>query len=609
MTILQSLTRQYERMLDAGEVPVAGYSYEKIGWALEIDTDGTPLDLAMLGAPDAKGKHQPRMLAVPSAVKRSSGIASNFLWDKTAYVLGVVKGEEKTEDGKRLFPTQGRRTADEHAAFIERHREALAGEVGDGLAALLAFLDTWQWDQFEARGWPVEALDQNIVFRLKGDAGFLHNRAAARKAWLDAGASTAAAAQCLVSGEDAPVARLHPSIRGVMGAQTAGASLVSFNLDSFVSYGKSQGDNAPVSEGTAFAYGAALNAMLAKGSPRATRLGDTTVAFWAEADTEAAAKTVEKGMLWGMDPGKSEKDDAETLRALMENAAKGRPLKAGTEGLDPATRIHLLGLSPNAARLSVRFWHVGTFAEFARNIVQHWEDLSLDPPAFKGDPAVWALLYEIAAQRKAENIPPLLGGALMRAILTGGTYPRSLLAAVLIRLRAGDDLNGPRAALIKACLTRDARLNPTETKREVPVALDRTEDNPGYLLGRLFAVLETAQRLALGKVNATIRDRFFSSASATPAGTFPTLLRNANPHLAKLRKGTGSGLGVWLEREIAEILDKMGTAMPTSLGIEDQGRFVIGYYHQRFSKRDDKPGDIAATDATPSTADDDGDDS
>lgn len=609
MTILQSLARQYERMLENDEVPAQGYSREKIGWYLELDAEGTPLGLHRLGAPDEKGKHRPQIMAVPSPVKRTVGIAPNFLWDKTAYVLGVVRGEEKTDAGKRVFPTQGKRTADEHAAFVERHRTALADSEGEGLSALLTFLEAWTPEQFEERGFDPEALDENIVFRLKGDRGFLHQRPAARAVWLAAGASGAASAQCLITGQTSPIARLHPSIKGVMGAQSSGASLVSFNLGDKAnpsspssSYGKAQGDNAPVSEAAAFSYGAALNAMLAKGSPRSTRIGDAAVAFWAEVGA------VEQAMSFAFDPGKVEKDEGEQLRALMGRVAQGRALRDEADTLLAETRIHILGLSPNAARLAVRFWHTGSFSDFARHVMQHWTDLSLDPPAFKSDPAAWALLYEIAAQRKAENIPPTIGGALVRAILTGGAYPRPLLGAVLTRVRAGDDINGPRAAIIKACLTRDARLNPAQSKREVPVALDRTEENEGYLLGRLFAVLETAQHLALGKVNATIRDRFFASASATPAGTFPTLLRNANPHLAKLRKGEKSGLGVWLEREIAEILDKMGTAMPTSLNIEDQGRFVIGYYHQRFTKRDDKPDEAEAVDTTPIEATDEGDD-
>jgi len=243
----------------------------------------------------------------------------------------------------------------------------------------------------------------------------------------------------------------------------------------------------------------------------------------------------------------------------------------------------VLGLSPNAARLSIRFWYEGTLGDLARRFREHWNALTIEPTPWRTAPAIWRLLYETAAQRKAENISPLLAGELMRAILTGGPYPRALLSAVVMRLRADRDVNGMRAAICKACLIRN--------REDVPVSLDRNEPNPGYRLGRLFAVLEAAQRAALGKVNASIRDRYYGAASATPASIFPVLLRNAGHHLSNLRKDKG-GLAHWFEKEIGEIVDGLDSKLPHNLRIEDQGRFAVGYYHQRFTKRADAPGDL-----------------
>ena len=248
-------------------------------------------------------------------------------------------------------------------------------------------------------------------------------------------------------------------------------------------------------------------------------------------------------------------------------------------GLAEGTRFHVLGLAPNAARLSVRFWLDDDFDNFARRLAEHYADLAIVPAPWRTTlPSVQRLLVKTTAlQEKFDNIPPLLAGETMRAVLGGGRYPRTLLSASIIRLRAGDDPEtGWHAAAIRAVLARDYRLN--LSKEETPVSLERDNPNPAYQLGRMFAALETAQRLALGKINATIRDRYFGAASATPAGIFPILLRGAQNHLGKLRK---DGKGGWIEREIEEIAGHLPPELPRSLLLEAQGRFAIGYYHQR----------------------------
>ena len=578
MTILASLARLYDRMAEKGEAPRPGFSTENISFALVLDTDGTPLRLADKRTHAGK-KPAPIPTAVPAG-NRTSGIKPNLFWDKTAYVFGVIAVESETEDGRKtLIPGQGRRTGDEHAAFVQTHLDLLADSTDPGLIALRRFLERWQPEDFTTLGFQTDALDQNIVFEFDDGTGpgFVHARPAA--AQLFSAPYDGGQGLCLVSGETGSIERLHPKIKGVMGAQSSGASLISFNNDAYESFGKSQGTNAPVSESAAFAYGTALNALLARGSARKIRIADTTVAFWAEAPDPEVASMCDIMMGDALNP-RDEQDAQNELRAALLNVAEGQA--GGDPRLDPQARVYMLGLAPNAARLSVRFWYPGTFGDFARNMTQFWDDLNILPAPWKGPPAVWSLLYETALLRKAENIPPLLGGQVMRAVLTGQPLPRMLLSAVIGRIRADGDINGRRAAICKAVINRTPR------QEVIPVSLDPDNTNPAYRLGRLFAVLERAQSAALPGLNATIKDRYFAAASATPARVFPLLIKNATHHLALLKKGENGGIGHWLEKELGNIWLGLDADMPRALSLEDQGRFIAGYYHQRWTKSTNK---------------------
>lgn len=386
---------------------------------------------------------------------------------------------------------------------------------------------------------------------------------------------------CLITGEQARLARLHPMIKGVEGAQSSGAALVSFNQDAFQSLGKEQGGNAPTGEAAAFRYGTALNHMLRRDGPNRVRrpIGDATVVFWADAAQAEGAAAAENLFGQAIDPP-GDAEEAAKIGRDLDALAQGRAVCELRPAITPGTRFHVLGLSPNAARLSVRFWISDDFEAFARHLGDHYRDMHIEPRprGWTGAPSVnWLLMKTAAAGEKFETIPPSLAGEVMRAVLTGARYPRSWLAAAIMRVRAGDDpLSGWHAAVIRAVLARDCRKK--FQKEDVPVSLAPDEPNKAYQLGRLFAVLETAQRLALGKINATIRDRYFGAASATPASVFPLLLRGAQNHLAKLRK---EGKGGGLEREIEDILDKLTLDFPRSLPLVEQGRFVLGYYHQR----------------------------
>jgi CRISPR-associated protein Csd1 len=587
VTILQALDRYYDRMAARGEAEAPGWSREKISFALVLAVDGTPvdkLDLRVIPAGKKGGKPVPRLLEVPASVKRTAGIAPNLLWDKSAYVLGRTAGE-------------GKRTAEEHAAFKSATLKLIEGSEDAGLVALRRFLESWTPDRFDTPPFTAEMLDANIVFQLDGDTGYVHDRPAARRLIADQVSGDAVRAVCLVTGLEAPVERLHPTIKGVNGAQSSGAALISFNLDAFSSYGKEQGDNAPTSRSAAFRYGAALNRMLDRGSRNrlARPIGDATLVFWADASAEEASLAAEDWFDQLVNPvGEAgpenladDRAEAAKLRDALAIVAEGRPLRDLDPRLSDGVRFHILGLSPNAARLSVRYWMEDRFEVFARRLAEHFSDLSIDPTPWRAKPpSVSRLLVKTtAAQEKFDNIPPLLAGEVTRAILTGSAYPRTLLSTAVMRLRAGDDAStGWHAAAIRAVLTREYRLH--RKTKEIPMSLDRQNPDPAYQLGRMFAALETAQRLALGKVNATIRDRYFGAASTTPATMFPVLLRGAQNHFGKLRK---EGKGGWLEREIEEIFSHLPASLPRSLRLEAQGRFAIGYYHQRSARFAGRP--------------------
>ena len=571
MSVLDALVRQYERLHARGEAPPYGFSRESIAYTLVLSDEGEVVTVSALSerSGDAPGR---TVCEVPHAVRRTSRPVANFLWDKTGYVFGVKR------DPAIGRPCPAHR---EHHAFRELHERLLSKTVDEGLRALLRFLFAWEPSNYDALPHAESMLGLNVVFRLDGDRQWLHEHPEAKLAWAEHLARTMPAhGTCLVTGAQDPIALVHPVVKGVRGTHAAGAALVTFNLDTFESYGKTRGANAPISIQAAFAYTTALNALLATQSRRRVRIGDMTVVFWADVTDDVDTASQVEALLWHAIV-EGESAIAHTLEAI----ARGEPLTRTTPPVPAGTRLHILGLAASVGRLSVRLWHVDTLGALARRIVEHWTDLRLEPAPWPTPPSARRLLYETARQRKADRIPPALGPALLRAILNGTRYPRTLLAAVIARVRAEKAVTGAQAAICRACLARDYRLG--FEREDVPVSLDRDEPHPAYRLGRLFAVYERVQRAALGTVNASIRDRYFGAASSTPATVFPLLTRKYVHHITSLRRREKSRrLAHWYEREIDAILDGVGTAFPRSLRLADQGRFALGYYHQRTWKRE-----------------------
>ena len=605
--ILASLARYYRRLAaetdDMGnpKVPPYGFSEEKIGWILVLDKEGRLKTVVPNLTADKKP--QPKLMSVPRPEKRTSGIKPNFLWDKTAYALGVEANKNKAEAKEKPF-TSSEKTFE---AFKQYHLDLLQNSEDEGLQALCRFLQNWQPAHFAAENLPAEMLDANIAFSLEKPTALIHKREAAQTLWAGCLKSDEALeGLCLISGDTAPIARLHPAIKGVFGGQSSGGSIISFNKEAFASFGKEQGANAPVSEQSAFAYTTALNYLLrpenghsliigldriraalrvakkqneSQDFDKRPSIGNTSTVFWAEADDNATAQAAEGFFAQVFTPPDDEQESAKVFNVL-EQIGKGRPLQEIAPELSPNTRFYILGLAPNAARISVRFWLDTTFGQLAENLAQHWQDLALEPCAWKTPPSIWRLLLQTAVLGKSENISPVLAGEMTRAVICGTPYPLSLLSQLITRIRADGDVNGLRVAMMKAVLERRFRKGFIE--EGVPMSLNNESPNRAYLLGRLFAVLERIQYQALGELNAGIADRYYGSASAVPFSVFPRLLSGAKHHLSRLRKDK-AGMAVNLDKDLGEIIAKLPETFPRHLSIDEQGRFAIGYYHQKQS--------------------------
>lgn len=565
--ILQALHGYYERKMrdpdPARRLPAAGLEEKEIPFILELAADGRLVGISDTRTQEGK-KKLARRYQVPQGVKKTSGVAANLLWDTAEYVLGLdTKGKPQ-------------RVAEQVAAFRQRVDQLAQRVPGDaGLVAVQRFLAGQPLADAQLQPQWAEIAETNpiVTFRLKDDIDLVCQRpdvigavsAAAPKEDVPGAVSV-----CLITGEQAEPERLHNALKGVWGAQTSGANIVSFNLDAFRSFGKEQGANAPVSPAAAFAYTTALNSLLAKGSRQRMQVGDASTVFWAQSEQDS---DFEDAFASFFDTAHDDPDaHTEQVRALFDALQSGQ-----FDGAPGQRKFYVLGLAPNAARISIRFWHAAPLHDIAVRVREWFADLEITHRAHEqAFPPLYWLLRAIAVQGKPENIPPTLSGDLMRAILTGGPFPALWLNAAVQRSRAERDVTYYRAATIKACLNRQIRFQNPMSEEVYRPMLDLQNPNAGYRLGRLFATLERIQESASPNLNATIRERYFGAASSTPVAVFTTLLRLKNHHLAKLPKG----LAIHFENLLAEIIGGLDD-FPTHMALPDQGRFALGYYHQR----------------------------
>ena len=545
--ILQALTRYYETLADQGKIARPGWAKSRISYALCLNTDGEFIQVIPLLEETGGKKPQPRQFDLPAPVKRTVGIDSNFLWDNSTYLLGV-DAKSKPDRSRQCF-----------IACRERHNAVLDGVNSTAAAAILRFFDTW--NPSNARTHPALQNDfegmtagGNLMFRI--DGAFPHEDGAIRHAWQayydKAEGDTQ---QCLVTGHEDQIAVVHPSIKGVDGAQSSGAAIVSFNAPAFCSYGQEQSFNAPVGRYAAFAYTAALNHLLAD-RENVQKIGDTTVVCWAE-NAEPQYQAFTFAALFGQ---KQDRLDENDLRETVRRLASG--MRVPEHDLDPDSTFYILGLAPNAARLSVRFFFRDSFGHLMKNVNEHHERMEIVRPSYDKYETMplWAMLRETVNQNSRDKSPsPIMAGAVARAIFTGGLYPAMLLEQTMMRIRAERDINRGKAAIIKAYYLRNS--NPDCPKEVLTVALNEASTNPAYTLGRLFSVYEAVQSDANPGINSTIKDKYFNSAASTPATIFPLLDNLCQKHLRKL----STGRRIWYEKQIMTLTAVLGDEYPTRM--------------------------------------------
>ena len=571
--ILQALDKYYERMKD--DLPSEGFEQKEIPFLIVINQSGEFINLQ-----DTRTQSGKRLIArkflVPKEKARSGKNAwksANLLWDHYGYVLG----HPKSDTGKDEEMAKKQRCA--FIAQVEALDKKYPTDT-DLQAVRLFYINKQYIKVFADLLWNdcKKINGCNLSFQINTPNHFIcqsENVIAYVKERVKHDSSDDSEYTdtcniqgiCMITGERASIARLHP--RTPIAGAKSNAKIVSFQKNmGFDSYGKQQNYNAPVSKHAAFAYTTALNYMLAKDSRQKIYVGDATTVFWTEKKHEIEDWFTD---IFG-EPAKGESDqDNAAIRALFASVKTGAPPVDWN-----LNHFYVLGLAPNSARIAIRFWYAGTVAEVVINILQHFKDISITHAPYQSEYlSLFRLLVSMALQGKSANIQPNLAGDFMKTILSGTPYPRTLMLSAIRRIKAEQEVTYPRASLIKAVLVRQARYN--NKKEDIGMALDLSNKNIGYRLGCLFAILEKIQEEANPGINATIRDRFYGSASSTPVTAFPYLMKLKNHHFSKLEN---RGRAVNLEKMIGVIVDDIQD-VPGHLSLGDQGRFAVGYYHQR----------------------------
>lgn len=574
--ILQALVKEYENLAEKELVTRPGWCHAKVSYGIDLTADGRVKGIIWLKSEEQRGKKKvwlPIPEMVPEMVTRSSGVSANFLCDNSKYLLGI--DQDGTND----------RVMECFLAAKKRHFTILKDVPGIMAKAICNFFENW--DPRSAKEYPEikekweDVTDGgNLIFCMGIDKA--HEDRDIADAWMrQQSHSSEEDGICLVTGRRSEISRIHKTIKGVPGAQASGATLVSFNAPAFESYGKEQSYNAPVGKYAEYAYTTALNYLLAE-KEYAFALGDSMVVFWAE----EGKKEYQDVFSFLITPQIS---NQKMIHDIFEKLHSYKFINLNGVQLDKDQKFYILSLAPNAARLSVRFFYENSFGNILDNLSCHYERMKIVRPSWEDREylGVWQMLYETVNQNSKDKKPvPNTAAMVLQAIISGSRYPASLYSDVLIRIRAEQGkVTWGRAAIIKAYLIK----NYEWTEGTNYMGLNKESKDTAYVLGRLFSVLESIQMDANTGIKATIRDRYFNSACATPASVFPVLVKLKNSHIKKLERDKGSAK-IYYEQLLTELMGKL-ESYPKRLSLEDQGKFILGYYHQtqkKYEKKEEK---------------------
>ena len=580
--ILQSLMQYYESLAEKGKVPCMGWCHAKVSCAVELDEDGQVKAIIPLKVSEMFGKKEvlvPQQMNVPQMVVRSSGISANFLCDNSKYMLGI----DSTGTSQRIKEC--------FMAARDKHCSILQDSKGRMAKAIIRYFEQWNPDNADVNPvikahWEDLTDGGNLIFCMESD--YAQEDEEIKKIWniYQDNNSGLVDGICLVTGEKAEIARIHRGIKGVPGAQSSGAALVSFNAPAFESYGKEQSYNAPVGKKAEFAYTTALNYLLSE-KKYTFQLGDSMVIYWAES-AQTQYQDIFKSFF------NSSIDNQKELEKVFTNLKNGLAVDIDDVRIDLNQRFYILCLAPNAARLSIRFYYQNSFGNILENLSRHYERMSIVKPEWGKDYlSIQEMLME-TVNKKSKDKKPVSNMAtlVLRDILVDDRYPTSLYTGVLTRIRAEQGgITYGRAAIVKAYLIKNYNMK----EGEKYMGLNENCNEQAYVLGRLFAILELVQKDANPGINSTIKERYFNSACATPASVFPILIKLKNSHLKKIERSS-TGLKIQYEKTITELMGKLNIAetqigFPRRLSLEEQGKFMLGYYHQiqkRYEKKEDK---------------------
>ncbi len=584
--LINALNDYYDFLSEAGKVAPRGMSLQKITHMIALKTDGTVsdiIDVREQGKPDKKGKTklEPVSVFLPKREQRTSDIRPNIIEHDPQYIFGL-----SYDKGTESFGNGNKRDKEKHERYVELNLDYTKGMSSDIVTAYRNFLKNWvpenETENAALMNIVKEYPGAYFIFCLDGHPEItLHapDGEIMRKVINSAGAEKKSDGICAVTGKPAEIAKLHDKIKGIKGGQASGCLVVSFNNSAFESYGKTQSYNGSISGDVMKRYTEALN-ILTSDTKHHIYLDDMTVVFWAMSKDDGK----ETDALMSMFGFGDEKADASEVDEWIGNAlrelSEGRKIDLSTAGIDENVTFYVAGLAPNSSRIAQKFIYRDKYGNIFENAARHQLDMKIDGGG-KQIP-IWRMLYEMKSPKsRNETTPPPVIAAIFGAILNGTRYPDTLLETIVRRAKVDKAINYVRAGIIKACINRNLRLN--EKKEEIEVSLDKTNTNEAYLCGRLFAVLEHIQQNALGKVNKTIKDSYFASACSTPSLVFPKLISLAQNHLKKDKYAVSNNI------LIGEIMDKLGTEFPSTLSLQDQGRFMIGYYQQvqdLFRKKD-----------------------